>query len=78
MTRDVTVGGAAAATGSAGALTIVLSAELQRRNVPVSSEELVALVALLSPTLHVLSRTISAVAAAVAKKWFGAAVSTES
>lgn len=64
------------AGGSSGVLTIILNAELQRRGVPISSEELVAIASVLAPSLHMLATIAGAIAAAILKKFVGVDVST--
>lgn len=68
---QVTVQGGAAAAGSSGVLTIILGAELKRRGIDASPEELIAFASFLAPTLHVVSRISAAMTRAAIKKWFG-------
>ena len=68
---QVSVSGGTAAATSSGILTIILGAELKRRNIAIDQEELLAVAALLAPTLHVSARVVTAIVRAAVKKWVG-------
>lgn len=59
--KPITPQGAAAASGAAGLIMVIAHAELQRHNIKMDDQELLAIMGLLAPTIHQLSRIVQAV-----------------
>lgn len=68
---EVTLQGAAAATGASGLLLIIIDSELKRRNIVMDPKELLAIMGLLGPAVHTTARVIHAIIRAAVRRWIG-------